>query len=234
MRSNNSPTSDQPTTTAGQPTNEDRQVDHHLIPQCHAQSFPSQANKPVFHLFPLLPAELRIQIWKACTHPRIVEISREPFSASRGDLEYFWSPQPVVAIQEACHESRNSGCYVKGFTLGAAPRYTWVNFSTDTIDLSQFAMNDPEMEYSRIEKLHIDVAAWDLFMDEEVLYLCRFKVLQSLRLLSPDADFEYWVCYQGIPGPHDWGCSPEKVTIVEKESGLRKSLAQCVRDRWKT
>ncbi|KAK4683219.1 hypothetical protein QC764_123180 [Podospora pseudoanserina] len=48
-----------------------------------------------FHLFPFLPAELRLQIWRLALSPRVVVLTQS-----------FTSPTPPPTLLSVCHESR--------------------------------------------------------------------------------------------------------------------------------
>ncbi|KAI1075889.1 hypothetical protein F5B20DRAFT_369270 [Whalleya microplaca] len=66
-----------------------------------SQELEPQASLTEFHLFPLLPAELRIQIWKESFYPRVLELHRwfqvQPYWSSN-------SSNPVAL--SVCSESR--------------------------------------------------------------------------------------------------------------------------------
>ncbi|WYZ40961.1 hypothetical protein EsH8_IV_001302 [Colletotrichum jinshuiense] len=81
----------------------------------------------IFHLFPQLPTELRIKIWKATSESRILVIIICE--------NHFWSPNPVPAVLQACRESRSFSSYRKAFTTPAEPvsRYIWADFDLDTV-----------------------------------------------------------------------------------------------------
>lgn len=182
----------------------------------------------------MLPAELRIQIWKASAHHRVLEIYRHAYDLATEPAEWYWSPQPVAAIQHTCRESRSSGCYVKAFTGGTNPRYTWVNFSTDVIEIGVFSLDDDGMEYLRIRYLRIIVglagglpmAPYFAFEDFPLVY--RYENVQCVWIVSTeDEDFDEW--------GHDFNSINlshlhDKVFIVKRDGGEERSLAQCVQD----
>ncbi|KAK0701691.1 hypothetical protein B0T26DRAFT_659923 [Lasiosphaeria miniovina] len=70
---------------------------------------PSEAQ--IFHLFPSLPAELRLQIWRQSCHARAVEVRY-----SQEHDRCLTTARPPVILR-VCHESRHEGLrlYVKAF-----------------------------------------------------------------------------------------------------------------------
>jgi hypothetical protein len=64
-----------------------------------------------FTLFTLLPAELRIHIWRLSCRRRVVDVSYDP------DEDRCTTTTPVPAILQACHESRVEGLrlYIRSF-----------------------------------------------------------------------------------------------------------------------
>lgn len=63
-----------------------------------------------FHLFPQLPVELRLRIWKAIAClPRIVIIHDKPSSClTTSPVSGFVSPTPIPTILHVCHEARQA------------------------------------------------------------------------------------------------------------------------------
>ncbi|KAI0877260.1 hypothetical protein GGS24DRAFT_447843 [Hypoxylon argillaceum] len=73
----------------------------------------------LFTLFPLLPPELRIQIWRLSCHRRVVEVSYDP------EEDRCTTTAAVPAVLQACHESRSEALrvYQKSFgTMSHEPR----------------------------------------------------------------------------------------------------------------
>lgn len=101
-----------------------------------------------FHVFPLLPSELRIQIWQEAVTPRFVEVRARPKRAAPDAITHILTRTPAPSLLHACHESRavlteggdshGGGCgrrarYRRAFSHGSTPRYTWVNFEVDSV-----------------------------------------------------------------------------------------------------
>jgi hypothetical protein len=51
-----------------------------------------------------------------------------------------WSPTPVPAVTRACLESRKYCNYPKAFIVDQSPRYIWVNFGSDVIQMYSMLM----------------------------------------------------------------------------------------------
>lgn len=121
-----------------------------------------------FHLFPLLPQELREAIWKASFKPRIVYLTptilKPGFSArvrsdtTIDDEAFFdWEgapPPPQLSFRSrsmvpalyVCHESRHMATNV--YTLAFGPTYypcTWFDFKNDTLYVD-WVFENPEPE----------------------------------------------------------------------------------------
>ncbi|KAH7080790.1 hypothetical protein FB567DRAFT_113089 [Paraphoma chrysanthemicola] len=91
----------------------------------------------MFHFFPRLPLELRIQIWGlAYKQDRVVRVRQRRLRYPR--TEHYWSSTtPVAAITRASQESRRYCSYQKAFTGtdASGARYIWVDFSSDIIQI---------------------------------------------------------------------------------------------------
>ncbi|KFY16392.1 hypothetical protein V492_01377 [Pseudogymnoascus sp. VKM F-4246] len=100
-----------------------------------------------FHLFPRLPSELRLQIWNDAFPRRVVTV-HYVHNESGSSLKYFCSPDPLPAVFSACKESRSEALsvYTKAFSSGSAPRYIWVNFTTDTIRINDYSVPEIMIE----------------------------------------------------------------------------------------
>jgi hypothetical protein len=110
-----------------------------------------------FHLFPLLPFELRARIWELTVEPRTVEvgvvyedaITTTPDTVSKPGghqptyVPHVVSSTPVPATLQTCREARNlrPGLYQRCFSeispaAATAERdryYVWLNPETDTV-----------------------------------------------------------------------------------------------------
>jgi len=108
-------------------------------------SSPATASSPLteFHLFPQLPGELRLKIWKlALSTPRVVDIdcTKQSVEGERRWVERFYSSTPQPALLHACQESRfealSTNTYLPAFTTKHSPNVIYVSFDQDTIQCS--------------------------------------------------------------------------------------------------
>lgn len=111
-----------------------------------------------FHLFPLLPFELRVRIRELTVEPRMVEVRalhrtisttelvpRSECRPWRGMKEVsnvvsvprVTSPTMVPAALQTCLEARNMGLYQRAFAelSPKEPRYVWLNLDIDMVSI---------------------------------------------------------------------------------------------------
>ena len=100
-----------------------------------------------FHLFPILPQELRLAIWSiALKESRIVAIrKRELYEYTHktpgpDDFCCFNPCDPPPVFTQVCFESRLAALkvYTRAFPYGLEPRYTYINFSLDRLIIPDF------------------------------------------------------------------------------------------------
>ncbi|KAK3343327.1 hypothetical protein B0H65DRAFT_470964 [Neurospora tetraspora] len=138
-----------------------------------------------FHPFPLLPLELRLQIWESTITPRTVSLRVgthwRPFTATPA---YYYSllsstptcapPPALLALLHTCRESREVGLkasYQRAFSEWdtdrggdvphlevppRAPRYLWVNFDLDMIDIGGLGIQFVERYKRQIRRLKME------------------------------------------------------------------------------
>jgi len=83
-----------------------------------------QPPNPSFQLFSYLPTELRLQIWRLSSQPRVVEVRYSPSS------DRCLTPTPPPAILSVCHESRQEALFaVYVLTLGTKSHAPSIYFS---------------------------------------------------------------------------------------------------------
>ncbi|KAH6673579.1 hypothetical protein B0J14DRAFT_51279 [Halenospora varia] len=158
---------------------------------------------PGFHLFPLLPTELRIQIWShALNIPRTLTIrgkrgSKNTYGeGSRSSvIRYFSCQEAAPAVLYANQESRTFALTIlePSFTASwyLTSRYTYVNWSIDTLRLNAHDMDlhCSGRGISGARKLVLDVVSQQNFFSY-VLKGC-FKdlhMLQEVHVISTDLD----------------------------------------------
>ncbi|KAH8596937.1 hypothetical protein B0O99DRAFT_671033 [Bisporella sp. PMI_857] len=82
------------------------------LPSSVKNGLPIQAPLGDFHLFPKLPAEMRLKIWKFAPKPRIIQIqftSRETEKLSETNPPSWRLVADIPAILQTCHEARKEG-----------------------------------------------------------------------------------------------------------------------------
>lgn len=150
-----------------------------------------------FHLFPILPQEIRLQIWSIILHePRNTPIRRKTNwkCGSDKDLLYFQPRTPPPVLTQVCSESRAEALqvYTRAFTYGLEPRYTYINFALDRLIISDWDLfvHVPFSAYERgcIRKIAFTADNCDVFHG----YFFRsnsagtLKALEELKAVSRD------------------------------------------------
>ncbi|KFY78382.1 hypothetical protein V499_02460 [Pseudogymnoascus sp. VKM F-103] len=143
-----------------------------------------------FHLFPRLPTELRLQIWKfAAVLPRVLTV-RSVFSnlsLQPKRLEYFYSPDPAPAMFLACQESRLEALplYTKAFS--ADTRYIWANFTVDTIKIDDYSLPEIKLaERQLIRWLVVESVSAGLYHYYRFGEVRGFRNLEEVDILVSD------------------------------------------------
>jgi hypothetical protein len=145
-----------------------------------------------FHSFPLLPLELRIQIWEDALHSTIPNRVLTVRKVGRTTQPVYLSPNPPPALMHACHESRKyaSYHYRKQFTMKGIPRYIWANMSTDIVHINgDFMMalafrNIPSgssQEMNDIRHLQLEL---DFGREETNIFYSNYRVVPDFPALE--------------------------------------------------
>ena len=200
----------------------------------------------VFHPFPRLAKETRLQIWQlAITEPRVVDV-RYHLPAGR-ESGYFVSPNQVPTTLHACFESRAavSTYYTPAFINedNHCRRYIWVNFNIDTI-----GMLDHELPF--LDGLNDDTASirWmEIQAPEKIKFMYYQKWMNGmpgLRGLDILSSTPVWTwgsqCLlnmekgfmDSFDGIGNWKLP--KIRLIEKSTGYTvdsDSLLQLLRGR---
>jgi hypothetical protein len=142
-----------------------------------------------FHLFPLLPSELRLKVWNlALSISREITVicERERLLGTRRFKKSFRSQTAVPALLHTCRESRLEGflTYKPMFQTEYSSAYIYVSFDNDTIkcvDSSLEHIGDDELE--RVQRLIVDVNDEAYFAHFHVDVLIQMGMLRDLELL---------------------------------------------------
>jgi hypothetical protein len=116
-----------------------------------ATSSPDSCNDTsydTFHLFPNLPTELRLGIWKIAAH-ETCKMKLKCFNRkdSQYEVECFML-RYAAAMLRVCQESRSVALlsYTKAFSVGNNPRYIWKNRGIDDFVFFNNYMDDKVKE----------------------------------------------------------------------------------------
>ncbi|KAK3343326.1 hypothetical protein B0H65DRAFT_429508, partial [Neurospora tetraspora] len=168
-----------------------------------------------FHLFPRLPIELRLMIWEATISPRIIDVRASTYNDDDDGVT------PAPPILHTCRESRNVGLHIQGGyqfsnlslpyfdgSLYGRPRYIWVNFELDMIDIggpSTWLFNEyrPNIKRLRIELHHHRAERAGYVWRKRDVRLLETKIREKFGQLR-----EICVCipceYAHLGLPPDW------------------------------
>lgn len=191
-----------------------------------------------FHLFPMLPSELRIQVWNlALSVPRVVTVSckKERRNGYWRFTKSFVSHTAVPALLHTCRESRLEGflTYIPMFKNDISPTYTYVS-EHDTIQVSDNILAlIGEEEKERVQRMILEVKDTAYFGHFNMDALMRMRKLRELDLLVQDevaswneerryvdgiiGDFEQ--ARERDPG---WECP--RVRILDRNTGMELSV----------
>lgn len=144
----------------------------------------------IFHLFPLLPTELRLKIWQLvlCT-PRAVTITvqKAPFHRRTPEIprivKSFSSDPPVPPLMHACSESRLEALpfYTQSFIT--AKSRTYISFDFDVLHMADSVITSvPPNALRRIRYMVLDVADCEYFEFYNMEYIVQMSELKTLDL----------------------------------------------------
>ncbi|KAJ1326113.1 2EXR family [Microdochium nivale] len=149
------------------------------------------ATATTFSKFPLLPAELRMQIWGLAAHQRVVRlnIAQPGYKETKARIS---TSYPPPAVMHTCRESRLYGPYQKAFistrTGEHVPSYVWVNFAFDMLVLSDTSLAYLSAHYADIQRLQFTLPgneySWQTFLWACHESLKPFRALRELRVAS--------------------------------------------------
>ena len=154
----------------------------------------------------------------------------------------YCSPTPV--LKHVCSESRSIPYYEKAFTGGADPRYTWINFGTDIVDMDDMAAMFLDRDLCSLRRMRSIVLDIQWFVEKTLHSFGRFTALDCLWLISYGArstaeedeepeDDEVTVVTFARWGeilrrwPVKWGCPAERAMVLKEASGEERALTVC-------
>jgi hypothetical protein len=193
-----------------------------------------------FHLFPHLPAEIRIRIWELTVEPRIVEVRlRDEASCSQSDpypkhAPYVLSLTPIPAPLHTCREARKLRLYQKAFSdlvvynhtsQDLQRPYIWFNHDIDTISIGRDHLATLRGVEHLIKRLRLErdnyAAPWNY------CGLPRFQNAIEIHvvLFKAGGDMRDW--YRAVQDVR-WPCGTENVTIVDPRDSRTSNLADMI------
>ncbi|KAL4962981.1 2EXR domain-containing protein [Aspergillus stella-maris] len=175
-----------------------------------------------FTLSPYLPYELRILIWGMTIKPRTVEARIIRKYGDWGSPIGLSSSTPIPSIFQTCHEAHDVGLryYKKAFwqlTIPEIhPRYVWVNFELDLIDIGDTYFDHVKAEDRvRIRRLRFEREYSDTFYFLETFELRDLYSPREIHVLCTDGNWCWAEPYDHLYRP----CGPENLTFINKETG---------------
>ncbi|OTB01630.1 hypothetical protein M426DRAFT_265732 [Hypoxylon sp. CI-4A] len=177
-----------------------------------------------FHLFPLLPIELRISIWAFAVEPRVVEVRVVPERKTK--VQRLISPTPVPAILQACQEARNLGLYKQEFSeltdtvanaaAGAERRYVWLNLDIDMVSIGNCHLDYFVPIALSVKRLKLVRENSDEgFYYFESHRLREWKNTEEILVVCTDG-MEAW---HKASTEHCWPCDEENLWFFDPDDG---------------
>ncbi|KAL2138564.1 hypothetical protein VTI28DRAFT_6601 [Corynascus sepedonium] len=187
-----------------------------------------------FHLFPLLPFELRGRIWRLTVEPRIVEVRvvyrpGDRTADGRRAIGRLVSPTRPPAIVQTCREARNEmGLYERAMSEVAAregddpAKYVWLNWDADTVSLGDdtglaaLAPVASSVRRLRFERDNSD----ETFYHFESCDLRAFSRVRQITVIC-GGEGGIWA-WHGALRDHYWPCGPENVYFIDPGAGASR------------
>ncbi|KAI8931889.1 hypothetical protein NX059_010793 [Plenodomus lindquistii] len=188
----------------------------------------------IFHVFLLLPTELRLQIWEMTVEPRTIQVGliskdilkHPPSRKIRRGVLHLSSPTPVPAVLQTCREARNNNLYQRVFSdlviaNGANPkvakrRYIWANLDIDTISIGSWTLKQFRPVAHLITRLRFSADMYCEFWERnEAWQIGWFTNVKEIHVDSETGGFSAWIGTSEF----NWRCGTENVFIHEPEGG---------------
>ncbi|CAI9633113.1 unnamed protein product [Alternaria burnsii] len=180
-----------------------------------------------FHLFPRLPAELRLRVWELTVEPRTVKIDLK--SRREGSRRYtvLHSTTPIPGLLQTCQESRNAGLYQRYFSelihngngQDEQRSYVWCNLDIDMIDIGDCEFETYKSVAHLIKRLKIRRERdewWTRTASEgkpDSNNLSWFKNASEIHVV----DTLPWGDWHGTSVEDSWPC--DNVLVMDEQTG---------------
>lgn len=195
-----------------------------------------------FHLFPLLPWELRALIWEHTVEPRTVNVHAKRYLVNHNTSEdpvnspvyaRLVSATPVPAVLHACREARNIGLYQKGLSEvevvpeGGERRYLWLNYDIDTIDFGEDDLCYYRLAAHFVKRLKCRRRATH---GPDVSSFNNFKNLIEAHIdcVNGDGLNQWFWTY----APFELSCDRRNIHLIKSENNNRTITAQALEEEF--
>lgn len=186
-------------------------------PLASSTSSRASSNMSSFHLFPLLPAELRIQIWGMAVSSLPARQLRVDRKAKKRGVMYLHS-RAIPTLLLVCWESHTIAAqrYCRAFASKAAGPGSWLDFATDIVKFNMpdhsFLPNHPDKQRLTRIKVYYDSP----FAFPGVLNAISIGPFTSMRYLEFEASLRStssWI--MAVPEMSDAQDGLEVVVVAE-------------------
>jgi hypothetical protein len=191
-----------------------------------------------FHLFTLLPFELRARVWELTVEPRTVEVRVDEgvlFDNKRTiEFKFYWSPTPVPATLHTCREARKQGLYKKALTANVLisygrteDRYVWLNLDIDMLSIGPPCLGKWRPVAPIFERLKFERKSPEIpYGYYDFCRLRHFPNLQEVHIVCTDG-MEHW--YGAMDDP-SWPCDKELFLFINSKDGTTMNSIEL--DQW--
>ncbi|KAM3073586.1 hypothetical protein ACMFMF_006789 [Clarireedia jacksonii] len=196
-----------------------------------------------FHHFSLLPFELRHKIYTfILSQPRTVSITCEKkvlVPTTRRYIESFSSTTPIPPLLHVSRESRREALkyYTPSFTTTHSPKYIYINFSIDTVKLSEGILGYLlPADRDSIQRLVLNVNDAAYFGHYHMDHLRAMKSLEKIEMWAGHGEIYAWIrdgeyliiltrdFHRARRDYSDWSCP--RVEILHGKTGERVGLIE--------
>ncbi|KAH6854544.1 hypothetical protein B0I37DRAFT_422131 [Chaetomium sp. MPI-CAGE-AT-0009] len=185
-----------------------------------------------FHLFPLLPFELRALIWELTVEPRTVKVgvvyrnaigaaSTLPKSGQPATVPHVCSPTRVPPTLQVCREARGLRLYQQAFSeispAGTAERrlyYVWLNLEIDRVFVEATTRLESLEPVAPLIKRLKAMLYFQEVADDHLKFggLAAFVNAREIDIICLDGVRAWWYAREAVPWPCenvifiDWDC----------------------------
>ncbi|EAW10137.1 2EXR domain-containing protein [Aspergillus clavatus NRRL 1] len=212
---------------------------------------PTTTTTTTFHLFPLLPPELRLRIWSLLlSTPRNIPIAcqRGIHPNSRRFARFFTTPTLPPPLLHVNHESRTEALriYTAQFQTAYSPRSIYIAFDRDVLQLPEDVLAYLGAdELDRVQALTIEVSDASYFGHFYLDVVRRMRRLRRLELVLKETRVHWRVPWdeendtgvgrlkeelqEAMTGEESrWECPCAAVRIVAASTGVELGVVEAL------